>query len=87
MAQELKLTNEETAALDRIDAELAGFSGRAKALAATEGGVGDLCDQYHKIRAALLILISIVKKIPVYGGKIAAALEFLMGIADAVCPV
>jgi hypothetical protein len=86
MTQELKLTNEETTALDRIDAELRGFSTRAATLAATEGGVGELCDKYHKIRAALLILISIVKKIPAYGGKIAAALEFLMGIADAVCP-
>ena len=83
MAEEMKLSSEETAALDRIDAELTGSSTRA--VTAAEG-VGDLCDRYHKIKGPLLILIKIVKKIPVYGGKIAAALEFLMGIADAVCP-
>jgi hypothetical protein len=84
---ELQLTNEETSALSSIDAELEGFSGRVATLASTEGGVGELCDKYHKIRAFLLILIRIVKKIPVYGGTIAKVLEFLMGIADAVCPV
>jgi len=86
MAQELTLTNEESAALDRIGAELTGFSPQAASAMATESGFGDLCKKYHSIRAALLIMIQIVKKIPVYGGKIAAALEFLMGIADAVCP-
>jgi len=83
MAEQMQLTSDEAAALDRIDAELKGFSTRAQA--ATEG-VDNLCEQYHKIKGALLILIKIVKKIPLYGGKIAAALEFLMGIADAVCP-
>ncbi len=43
MAQEMKLTSEETAALDRIDAELAGFSPQAATTMATESGVGDLC--------------------------------------------
>ena len=84
MAEQMQLSSEETAALDRIDAELAGFSTRA---ATAAEGVGDLCDKYHTIRGPLLILIKIVKKIPVYGSKIAAALEFLMGLADAVCPV
>ena len=81
---EMKLTNEETAALDRIEAELTGP--RAKAMAAEGGGKDDLCDKYRSIRAALLILIKILKKIPVVGPKAAAALEFLMSLADAVCP-
>ena len=83
---ELKLNSEETKALDRIEAELKGFSPRAKTIAGAED-VGDLCAKYQSIRAYLLILIKIVKKIPVYGAKIAAALEFLMSLADAVCPV
>ncbi|HEY3103245.1 MAG TPA: hypothetical protein VGJ69_06610 [Pyrinomonadaceae bacterium] len=87
MAEELKLTNEETAALSSINTELAGVSGRVATLAATEGGIGELCDEYHKIREWLLILIKIVRKIPKYGETIAKVLEFLMGIADAVCPV
>jgi hypothetical protein len=83
MAEQMQLTTEETTALDRIDAELKGFAARPKAAAE---GVENLCEQYHKIRAYLLILIKIVRKIPVYGEKIATALEFLMGLADAVCP-
>lgn len=82
---ELKLTNDEIVALDNIEAELAGFSVKSAALA--ESGAGELCKKYHEIRAWLLIAIKIVKKIPVYGAKIAAAIEFLMSLADAVCPV
>ena len=83
---ELKLNTEEIAALDNIEAELKGFSPRAKTMAAAED-VADLCKKYHAIRAYLLILIKIVEKIPVYGAKIAAALKFLMSLADSVCPV
>jgi len=83
---ELRLTNEETAAFDRIEAELKGFSALKKTAALDKSGLGDLCKKYHAIRAALLILIKFVKKIPVYGAKIAAVLEFLIGLADAVCP-
>ena len=72
---ELKLNSEETAALDRIEAELAGFSPRAKTMAATEGGgPDDLCDKYRSIGGALLILIKILRKIPGVGAKAAAAL-------------
>lgn len=86
---ELKLNTEETAALDRIEAELTGFSPRAKtvAMAAGGGGPDDLCDKYRSLRPALVILIKILKKIPGVGSKAAAAMEFLMGIADGVCPV
>lgn len=81
---ELKLNNDEIAALDNIEAELTGFSART---AMAEGGKDELCKKYHTIRAWLLIAIKIVKKIPVVGAKIAAAIEFLMVLADAVCPV
>jgi recombinational DNA repair protein RecR len=36
---------------------------------------------------SLEILVKLVKKIPGIGVKIAAALEFLMGLADIACPV
>jgi hypothetical protein len=85
MAQELNLTREETAALDRIEAELKGSPAKATAAIASLD-TSELCDKYHSIRAALLILIKILKKIPVVGPKAAAALEFLMSLADAVCP-
>lgn len=83
---ELKLNTEETAALDRIEAELKGFSPRAKTMATAEGGgPDDLCDKYRSIRGALLILIKVLRKIPGVGPKAAAALEFLMSLADAMC--
>lgn len=78
---ELKLTNEESAALDRIDAEL----NQTKALA--EGGVEDLCKIYKGLKGPLEILVKLLEKIPGFGAKAAAALEFLMKIANAVCPV
>lgn len=84
MAQDLNLTTEESSALDQIDAELAGSPVRSKAAALD---IGDLCEKYQSIRAALLILVKIVKKIPGIGGKIAAAIEFLMSLADIACPV
>jgi len=85
MAQELKLTKAETAALDRIEAGLMGPRAKA-AIRARAEDAGDLCKQYRSIRAALLILIKIIRKIPKVGPKAAAALEFLMQLADAVCP-
>jgi len=84
MAEELKLTNEEAAALDQIESVL---QKRETTASAEALDTGDLCDKYHSIRAALLILIKVLKKIPGVGAKAAAALEFLMGLADQVCPV
>ena len=87
MSQQLNLSKEETAALDRIEAELTGSSTRAGGAAASALALGDLCKKYQAIRASLEILIKLVKKIPGVGAKIAAALEFLMGLADIACPV
>ncbi len=84
MAQEIKLTNEEAAALDQIDSVLQ----EGTTTASAEGlSTSELCDKYHSIRGALLVLVKILKKIPGVGAKAAAALEFLMGLADTVCPV
>jgi hypothetical protein len=83
MSQELRLSREEVAALDRIEAELKGS--QAKAFAAA--GVGDLCEKYRALKGSLEVLVKILKKIPGFGAKAAAALEFLMGLADIACPV
>ncbi len=88
MGQELNLTTEETAALNRIDTELKGSAVRATAEAKEAAlDIGELCKKYQAIRGSLEILVKIVKKIPGIGGKIGAALEFLMGLADIACPV
>jgi hypothetical protein len=84
MAEEMKLTNEEAAALDQIDNVL---QKRQTTRAVEAPDATDLCDQYHSIRGALLILVKVLKKIPGFGAKAATALEFLMGLADTVCPV
>jgi len=76
---ELKLTDQETAALDRIDAELG-------ARAISEGSVEDLCKIYKSLKGPLEILVAFLKKIPGFGKKAAAAIEFLMKIADGLCP-
>jgi hypothetical protein len=88
MSDGLNLTTEETAALDRIETELKGSPGRTaagtKAFAAED--MGGLCKKYQALKGSLEVLVKILKKIPGFGGKAAAALEFLMGIADTVCP-
>jgi hypothetical protein len=83
MAQEIELKQEEREALDLIDSELRGRPAKGVGLA----DIGDLCQQYQKLRPTLAILIQIVKKIPGIGARIATVLEFLMGIADLACPV
>ena len=82
MAQEIKLTTEQAAALDRIDAALTGRD--ARALAALDPS--DLCKKYQSLRKDLLVLIKVLKLIPKFGTKAAAALEFLMSLADKLCP-
>jgi hypothetical protein len=82
MAQEIELTKEQAAALDRIEAELTGP--QAETVAALDAS--DLCKKYQSIRDDLLTLIKILKLIPKFGAKAAAALEFLMSLADKLCP-
>lgn len=66
-------------ALDKIEKILAAPS--ARGFAAT-----DLCSTYAKIKPLLQTALTLVKLIPIYGSKIAAAIEFLMSIADKFCP-
>jgi len=68
------------AALDKIDKILAAAPSRSAA-------APDLCATYAKIKPFLKTALTLVKLIPVYGAKIAAAIEFLMTIADKLCPV
>jgi len=82
MAQDIKLTTEQTAALDRIDTAFAGSQTKTVAALAPS----DLCKKYQSIRKDLLILITILKLVPKIGAKAAAALEFLMSLADKLCP-
>jgi hypothetical protein len=44
-----------------------------------------LCQTYKGIKAFLNTALMFIEKIPVYGGKIATAVRFLMGIADMAC--
>jgi hypothetical protein len=44
------------------------------------------CDTYNKYRSILQLALPLVAKIPVFGSKIHDALQFLMTLADAVCP-
>ena len=84
MSTEFKPNSEEAAALDRIDTELKGFGEGVGLEAAAD--IGDLCKKYASLKGPLKVLIAFLKKIPGFGSKAAAALEFLMGIADTVCP-
>jgi hypothetical protein len=81
MSQEMNLSREETDALERLDAELKGGAVKAS------DDVGDLCKKYRALRPTLEILVRLVRRIPRIGERIAAALEFLMGLADTACPV
>jgi hypothetical protein len=77
---EQKLTNEETAALNRIEAEL----NQTRAIA--DGSAQDLCKIYSSLKPALEVLVKFLEKIPGFGKKAAAAIAFLMKIADTLCP-
>jgi len=83
MATELKLTKEETIALQKIEAELRQPAG-AKAFAASSE---NLCEKYKALKGSLEVLVKILRKIPGFGAKAAAALEFLMSLANTVCSV
>jgi hypothetical protein len=45
-----------------------------------------LCDEYKKIKKWIAIFLPLIGKIPVIGPKIVAIVEFLMSIADTICP-
>lgn len=70
-------------ALEQIDSEIGGMGGGAAADALDRN---QLCEQYRRIKPLLETAIRLVQAIPVYGPRIAAAIRFLMTIADQVCP-
>lgn len=87
MANEVKLTREEEAALDRIEAALSGPRGMAKRVAAAEFDAGNACKTYLKIRDEIELIIKFLKKVPFsWAKRVAAILEFLMSLADKLCP-
>ena len=44
------------------------------------------CDTYRTYRPILMAALPLISKIPIYGSKIAAAIQFLVQIGDSVCP-
>jgi len=49
--------------------------------------VVDLCKQYTQIKPWLETALGLIEKVPIYGKKIAAAVCFLIQIADLACPI
>ncbi len=44
------------------------------------------CDTFRTYRPILMATLPLISKIPLYGSKIAAAIQFLIQIGDSVCP-
>ena len=85
MEQEIELSQEEEAALEQIDNLTAlRVTTGTRAVAALQSG--DLCEKYRTIRGALKILVGILRRLGSIGKKAAEAIEFLMSLADTVCP-
>lgn len=70
---------EALAALDEVEQHVNRSASGKAALA------GNVCDEYRRLRPSLEKIVTFVRLIPVYGPKIAAALQFLMGLADSLC--
>lgn len=71
-------------ALTSIEKKLATVS---QSRSAKGPDLGSICKQYKTIKPLLETALPLVEKIPVYGAKIAAAIRFLMKIADVACPI
>ncbi len=68
-------------ALDKIEKTIGPPTEKAVAIPS----LPELCQKYHLIRPWVVILLTFIEQIPVYGKRIAAVIRFLMGIADTVC--
>jgi len=75
---------EALAALDQIESLAQRASGGADATALSFAP-GNACSEYQRVKPFLQTIIPFVSKIPVYGPKIATALQLLMGIGDQLC--
>ncbi|HVF51682.1 MAG TPA: hypothetical protein VNA19_16475 [Pyrinomonadaceae bacterium] len=82
MSQNVELSPEEQNALDQLSRELQGTD-RTRGVP----DIGQLCEQYNRLKPTLEIVVRIVERIPVYGSKAAQAIRFLMGLADMACPI
>ncbi len=45
----------------------------------------ELCKVYHKVRPIIEVALPWLRRIPLYGSGIAAAVEFLVKVADLLC--
>lgn len=87
MANEVKLTREEEAAFDRIEATLSSSKALALTASADEFDAANVCEIYRKIKDEIELVIKFLKKLPFsWAKRVAEILEFLMGIADKFCP-
>lgn len=87
MAEEVKLTRDEEAALDRIETALSGPRGGALTATGEEFDAANVCEIYRSIRDEILLIIKFLKKLPFsWAKRVAEILEFLMGLADRLCP-
>lgn len=52
-----------------------------------KGSKDELCKKYNEYKGFIPVLLPIIKKIPLYGPKIATVIETLMQIADFACAI
>ena len=74
----------ETKALEALDKANAAISMHAGAKALPD--LGELCKVYKTIKPFVTSALPLIQAIPVYGGKIAAIVTFLLKVADLACP-
>jgi hypothetical protein len=73
-------------ALDEIEKVIRSTPRSAACAGRGEAGPGaDMCADYRQIRPRLDTALPMIDRIPLYGTKIAAAIRFLMHMADAQC--
>jgi hypothetical protein len=59
---------------------------RVRRLTLSKSDATDICAEYKKIKKWIQFVLPMIRKIPVIGAEIATILEFLMKIADTICP-
>lgn len=52
-----------------------------------KGSKEELCKKYNEYKVFIPVVLPFIKKIPVYGSKIATVIETLMQIADFACAI
>jgi hypothetical protein len=59
---------------------------RVRRPALSRAEASDLCSEYKTIRKWIQLSLPLIRRIPVIGAEIATVLEFLMKLADTICP-